>query len=356
MRNLFFVALLVVLPVGVGEADTLWLKDGRRIDGTIIEETETRILIDVPIPSGGMVRVGFRLEDIEELERTGDLVELYQERLESMASENPQAHWELAQWCRSKKLVSFAVEHFTRGWEIAPRDVRFSEALHELGYVLGDQGDRWLTEEEYYGAKGLIKFRGQWLRPEEKEALRLGETIDELGRDRERLERKLRKREKKIAKYNGQIDECMETIDASRKELAELHAEIAPLRPKLSKARARLSRYYALYRQQSPPNPAVMAHYANALMRVASLENSVNARELRIKRLEKRIETNQKKAAALETEIRELKPEMKEWTTQRDELEKQRQAAAAELEKLYTAPPAPPPDPDDEQSNESSGE
>ena len=75
-----------------------------------------------------------------------------------------EAEFALGTWCEENKLADLAQLHY----ELAVKhDSTFEAAHRKLGHVL--MGGRWLNAEEVKEAQGLIKYKGRWVTPEEKE-------------------------------------------------------------------------------------------------------------------------------------------------------------------------------------------
>lgn len=141
-----------------GFADTVQTKDKKRFEGRIVRETETEVAIltykdgEVVIPRADIVRIA----------RARSKFDDYDKELQKVEPKTPDDHARFAQWCRKTGLLSMARKH----WEEAVRlDPEHVESRKALGHV--KEGDRWLTEAEYYSAKGFIKVDGKWISPEE---------------------------------------------------------------------------------------------------------------------------------------------------------------------------------------------
>ena len=79
-------------------------------------------------------------------------------------SQTAEAEFALGTWCEENNLPDLALVHF----ELAvKRDATFEPAHRKLGHVSMD--GRWLDAEGVKEAQGLIKFKGRWITPEEKE-------------------------------------------------------------------------------------------------------------------------------------------------------------------------------------------
>ena len=75
-----------------------------------------------------------------------------------------EAEFELGEWCERNKLADLAQVHWEQALKI---DSTFDPAHRKLGHVL--MGGRWLNGEEVKEAQGMVKYRGRWMTPEEKE-------------------------------------------------------------------------------------------------------------------------------------------------------------------------------------------
>ncbi len=83
-----------------------------------------------------------------------------------LAKDRPtaEAEYELGLWCEEHKLADLAQVHYDLTLK---RDSTFEAAHQKLGHVL--MGGRWLNADEVKEAQGMVKFKGRWMTPEEKE-------------------------------------------------------------------------------------------------------------------------------------------------------------------------------------------
>ncbi|TDJ74335.1 MAG: hypothetical protein E2O39_05070 [Planctomycetota bacterium] len=113
--------------------------------------------------------------------------EAYEERL-ARAGEDPEKLWELVIWCESTERDKEARTVLRRLVKLEPGHRRAHE---KLGHV--EHEDRWFPTRkklESYLAKekvrraeaaGLVKFKGEWVQPEELPYLKRGLVRDDLG-------------------------------------------------------------------------------------------------------------------------------------------------------------------------------
>lgn len=91
-------------------------------------------------------------------------VRLEYERIGPDYPDTVEGQWNLAEWCREKRLTDLRKIHLERIVELDP--------LHEaarkaLGYDFVD--GRWTTQEERNTERGFVRYRGRWLYPQEVE-------------------------------------------------------------------------------------------------------------------------------------------------------------------------------------------
>jgi len=85
-----------------------------------------------------------------------------------------EGQWALAEWCREKNMRAERETHLTRVLDFDPDH---EQARRALGYFLHDK--RWVTQEEMMTSRGFVKYKGEWVLPEEVE-LRERRRVKEL--------------------------------------------------------------------------------------------------------------------------------------------------------------------------------
>ncbi len=159
---------IAILVVGVWEfgvasavapAEIVKLTTGGEIYGDLINQDESpriRYVIrpyaggEITLPASQVVSIVSQRPIEEEYHR--QLVE---------HGDSVQDHWEMAEWCRAKKLIKQRQFHLER---IVQLDSNHAAARRALGYER--VGDKWMTRDEKMKAKGYVKYNGRWMLPQ----------------------------------------------------------------------------------------------------------------------------------------------------------------------------------------------
>lgn len=157
-------------------ADLVKLKSGGEIRGQLEGDVSAKgpKPVVVTTVSGGIVAV--EPVSVQFITRRPFKVELYETR----AKETPRtvdAQWELAEWCRKQGLSSQRDDHLRILLELAPNHRR---ARLALGYSNYD--GKWMTRDEWNRSRGLVKYKGKYITPEELELIKKSEA--EMQRER----------------------------------------------------------------------------------------------------------------------------------------------------------------------------
>jgi len=158
-----FVGLCVLFCCAALVADIIHIEGGRTITGKIVEEDEDYVVVKT---KAGKFRI--HKERIVRIER-GSVEEIFAKRLEELEGGDIDGYLKLGLWARSVGLEEQARRLFKAVLGMDPEN----EFAHfELGHrrLRG----RWVTEEEFYKAKGYVKYKGQWLPKEDVEKLQAG--------------------------------------------------------------------------------------------------------------------------------------------------------------------------------------
>ncbi len=156
-----FLSLLVTglfLPLFTNaSADTVYLKNGQKFEGKVVVKGDQVILISergskMPFPKDRVARV----------ERGPAPWEAYASKAAKVKPDDAAANFELAKWCRGKKLYKRAAKHFDAVLKSEPDHTQ----AHKL---LGHEkvGDKWLSRDDALKAKGYVQVEGKWLSPEQ---------------------------------------------------------------------------------------------------------------------------------------------------------------------------------------------
>ncbi|MCZ6596829.1 MAG: hypothetical protein O7B99_04250 [Planctomycetota bacterium] len=174
-------AVVVLFLLGIAApvlADVLVLDDGRRIEGTILAETATRIEIKTSFGT-----YEFPRKDVVEIIRGKTRDQEYEELL--AACKSGEDFYQLGLWCEENKLRKRAQKIYARAIDIDPEH---QGARLKLGFVL--YKGEWMTPAERderhaadlaaeMEAKGLVEHEGRWVTPEDKAKLEQGLVLHE---------------------------------------------------------------------------------------------------------------------------------------------------------------------------------
>lgn len=151
---------LLLLPA-IAEADRITLKNGRVVDGRIVEDGET---VTIEIGAGGRITLPKR--DIASVERAPTAREALAEKEAALAPGSGEALIRLAAWCDGEGLRAERDRLLWRALEIDPNQ---AEAREKLGYRR--LGALWLTEADYQHHLGNVEHDGKWIPRAEWERL-----------------------------------------------------------------------------------------------------------------------------------------------------------------------------------------
>jgi len=171
---LWLLAVAVASPV---HADLLRLKAGGELRGKIVKSGSTKPTDHITLETltGAMVTV--ERSEVALVIPRPIAVEEYETRLRHLP-DTLEAHWELAEWCRSKSLSAQRETHLQRVIEFDPDH----EAAHlALGHTWKDGG--WVDWDEYMAARGYVKYKGKYVTQQELDLLE--KTAAELKREQE---------------------------------------------------------------------------------------------------------------------------------------------------------------------------
>lgn len=168
--------LLVLAAVLLGPAltaDVLVHKDGRRIEGKLVSKNDREVVFETKFAT-----LKFPAKDVVEIveEKTRD--EIYEERL-AKAKTADDFH-ALGTWCEENKWRRRGRKHHEKAVELDPMHEGANLALGRVKY----KGE-WMTPEERdarqraereaeMAERGLVQHEGRWVTPEEKEKLEQG--------------------------------------------------------------------------------------------------------------------------------------------------------------------------------------
>lgn len=162
-------ALCTAAPV---LGDVIHRKDGGKIEGKIIAQTETEVRIATKYGVQSVPR-----EIIKKIETTPTPLETYRQMLAAIPQGNADDHYQLGRWCKEQKLAAKARLQFR---EALKHDPGHHGARVELGYVY--HGGRWVHVNELKDLieqKGYVPYNGRLISKEEYEVLKAEEESEE---------------------------------------------------------------------------------------------------------------------------------------------------------------------------------
>ncbi|MCI0650942.1 MAG: hypothetical protein L0Z55_03550 [Planctomycetes bacterium] len=163
-------ALLCFFPAKLpSAADQLLLKNGNILDGRV--ERQPDGAYRVQIEEGNQVTVP--AGDVEQWIRGPAPIDEFEARFATVDRKDYDALVELAAWSEERGLVRSARLVFRAILELDPHH---AGARDRLGYVL--YRNRWVSRAELE-RRGLVRYRGVWLAPDEIAAIRAGEAVAE---------------------------------------------------------------------------------------------------------------------------------------------------------------------------------
>lgn len=158
------VAGLLLAPALCLAEDTVYKTDGGRLRGKIVDESRREVTIETPVG-----KVTIPKNQISRIERQGDALKTYEARKAKLSSSDAEGFYELGRWCQQQELAEQALACFQQVVKIAPdhADARALLGHHKLD-------GKWLTEDEWYEARGFVKYDGKWVTAADRDNLAAG--------------------------------------------------------------------------------------------------------------------------------------------------------------------------------------
>jgi hypothetical protein len=220
MRRVFL-GLLLFLPAAA-HADEIYTRSGGHLTGEIVERGPQSLVVDI-----GIGRVELPLSYIERIVPGAAPVTVYRERARALDPGDLDGWMALGRWARENDLTVQATDAFEH---VVARDPAHAAAQRALGRV--SVNGEWMTREESYAARGLVRFEGAWVSPEERED-RLAERADADRRARAEADEhaRLRAIEAKLraAEAEARIAEAQAKAQEAEARAAEVRAEAFPV-------------------------------------------------------------------------------------------------------------------------------
>jgi len=159
MRRLILPAVLlfvVVVASAALRADTIYLEDGKKIEGTAVEEGDN---VKITTKMGVITVPKAKVKKIEKDDAGtgGDKASVYKEKAAALKDNDAEGHYQLGLWCKKGGLRKEAQAEFEKTIAI---NADHAGARDELGFVKVD--GNWVK-----GEKGKIYADGAWIKPDE---------------------------------------------------------------------------------------------------------------------------------------------------------------------------------------------
>lgn len=164
------VALFLCAPL---RADVFVMKDGRRIEGTLVKEERGVLTVKT-----GVGTITLQRADVVEIQAKKTSSQEFEERF--TAAKTAEEFFQAGEFAREKKMKREAAKAWNKAIEVDPDH---AGARTALGFVL--YRGRWLTpaerdaaqaadEEREMTARGLVRWQDRWVTPEDKARLEQG--------------------------------------------------------------------------------------------------------------------------------------------------------------------------------------
>ena len=167
-KNPLLPICLLLLPSALA-ADEVFLKGAGSISGRIVEQNESRVMVDI---GGGVM--GVPMSHVERIVKARSPLDDYDERAARLKPGDVDGWRKLGRWASDQGLSKQSEQAYRNVMSAAPDD---PEAREALGYVRVNGA--WMTEEEGYRARGFVKFEGEWMAPSEASALQAAAAAEQ---------------------------------------------------------------------------------------------------------------------------------------------------------------------------------
>jgi hypothetical protein len=203
--------ILAVLGLAPARADVIELTTGGRVEGRLLESADGDNDVQV-IELGAGARLAIPRSQIARVNSTSDADAEY-EKLARSAPDTVEAHEQLAEWCRERKMRERMQRHFERVLELDPNH---EAARIALGFRKRD--GQWMTRDEIMDDRGLVLYGGRYITPQAAELLERQKEV-----------------KSEQADWGNKLDQLRRWLTGRRPErAAEALAEIRALRDPLA--------------------------------------------------------------------------------------------------------------------------
>src|SRR5262245_59906563 len=221
MRRGLLLGLALCLPAAL-RADEIYTRSGGHLTGEIVERGPQSLVVDI-----GIGRVELPLSYVERVVPGEAPLTVYRRRAAALAADDVRGWLSLGRWAGENELAAQSAEAFEHVVSLDPDNAAAQQALGRVNV-----GGTWMTLEQSYEARGLVRFEGRWVTPDERQAA-FDERAEIAKRAREEADEQARVRETearlRTAEAEARIAEAQAREQEAQARAAEIQAEAFPL-------------------------------------------------------------------------------------------------------------------------------
>lgn len=194
-----------ILIPRAARADIVHLKNGRAMEGMILEESPEQVVLRLPFGE-----IGFPRASVLRIDRgTSTFEEYLNLRLELQRQDGTASEWlELARWAEQEGLDHSAREATLVAARLDPGLSGLVPAMTALGYEYEENLAVWLPYDEIMRRRGYVLSNGRWLSPSQAMAFQRAQEAAVAGElERRRQERLARAMEMLVLTQLAQAEE-----------------------------------------------------------------------------------------------------------------------------------------------------
>ena len=161
--------MFCILIPRAARADIVHLKNGRAMEGMILEESPEKVVLQLPFGE-----IGFPRASVLRIDRGTSTFEEYLDlRLELQRQDGTASEWlELARWAEQEGLDHSAREATLVAARLDPGLPGLVPAMTALGYEYEENLAVWLPHDEIMRRRGYVLSNGRWLSPSQAVAVK----------------------------------------------------------------------------------------------------------------------------------------------------------------------------------------
>jgi hypothetical protein len=153
---------LVLALSGAALADEVQLKNGQKLEGTVLEDGN-KVIVDV-----GSGTVTIDRSEVKAIRRPDDQIQEYDRRLQAVRLDDANGLYQLYLWTRQQPGMKTRADSLLK--KALDADPNFEPAHRAMGKV--NYKGAWLTQDEYKAALGLVRYQGEWVSADAAERLK----------------------------------------------------------------------------------------------------------------------------------------------------------------------------------------